>query len=630
MEGDFRAGQWLVQPQLNIISNTEEVVKLEPKVMEVLLCLAEQAGEVISKERLIQTVWADRFVTDEVLTTAVFELRKALRDEARNPRFIQTVPKRGYRFIAPISFDTPASLSPTEATLSDQKDIPPIKTSNVRWILATGALTALLILLLITFSTGDWWRGIKGKTVVPFRSVAVLPIKDLSVEQPHNTFADSITEALITDLARLTPLRVVSRTSVMPYRNSNQSTTDIARALGVDTIVEGSIFRAGDRVRITVQLIDASNDQHLWAESYERDGRDLLALQGEVARIIAEEIRANLALKERAIHSATRSISVEAREVYLKGRELWNRRTEEGLNKSLAQFEHATGLDPGYAEAYAGIADAYVMLVNHNHLRPEDAYPKAKAAALRAVQLDATLAESHASLGLVKLVCDWDLSGAEQEFKRAISLNPDYASARMWYSWHLWAAGHLDEALKEIRRAQELDPGSLALHLTAGDILFRLNRQDEAVEAYSKVLDINPSYMLAYKALGHCYHKKGMEREAGAAYTKAIELSGTVTFDELSKNFVWWSKSNDQRYLLNKMSVLLKQKYVRSSHIARIYLDLGERDRAFEWLERAYKERDVNLLFLRTEEGWNPIRHDPRFSNLVDRIGSAGLLSANN
>lgn len=615
MQGDFRAGQWLAQPKLNVISNTEETIRLEPKVMEVFVLLADRAGEVVSKEEMIRTVWADRFVTDEVLTTAIFELRKALGDEARKPRFIQTVPKRGYRLIATVSLDEHSLHSSIDAS-------PVIESSNRRWMLATGSLTLLLIVLLLTFNKSGHRSGLSDKiAATTIKSVAVLPIKDLSIESSQNSIADSITEALITDLARLTPLRVVSRTSVMQYRNAERPMTDIARELGVDAIVEGSIFRAGDRVRITVQLIDAESDQHLWAESYERDSRNLLALQGEVAHTIAEEIRANLDLKRRAADSVTRSVSSEAREAYLKGRHLWNTRTEEGLSKSLEQFEHAISLDPGYAEAFAGLADAYIMLVSHNHLRPEEAYPKAKAAALRAVQLDSHLASSQTSLGLVKLVYDWDWSGAEQQFKRALALDPDYASARLGYSWLLWAAGRLDEALTEARLTRQLDPASLATYLTEGDILYRLRRYDEAITAYSKILDIDPSYMLAYKALGHCYGKKGNQKEAESAYLKSIELSGTVQFEEMSRQFLQWSRTSDPRFLLDKMSFLLKQKYVRPSHIARIYLDLGEPDRAFEWLERAYQERDTNLLFLKTDEGWERLHADPRFSSLLARIG---------
>jgi tetratricopeptide (TPR) repeat protein len=409
----------------------------------------------------------------------------------------------------------------------------------------------------------------------------------------------------------------------MQYRNVDRPLPEIARELGVEAVVEGSIVRAGDRLRITVQLIDAVADRHLWAESYERPPQEMLALQTDVARAIAEEITANLVLKQQAIDSSSRSPSPEARESYFKARRLLETRTEDGMNRAVGYFDHAIKLDPHYAEAWSGLADSYGMLVLHNHLRPEDAYPKAKTAAFRAIQLDSQIAETHASLGLIKLIYDWDRSGAGREFSRAIALNPGYAPARLWRGWQLCASGQMQEALLEIKRAQELDPGSPSTHMAAGDLLYRMARYDDAIEAYRRVLEIDPSYWLAHKGLGHCYSKRGRKSDSEQSYMRAIQLSGGVQFAEISKRFLDWSRAKDPRFLLNKMSFLLKQKYIRSSHIARIYLDLGQPDLAFDWLERALQERDTNLLFLGTDDGWGVIRNDPRFISLLTRIGTA-------
>lgn len=478
MQGDFRLNEWLVQPQLNSISTNSKTLRLEPKVMGVLICLAGQAGEVVSKESLIQEVWAGRFVTDEVLTTAVFELRKALGDEARNPRFIQTIPKKGYRLIAPVSFEISASGK------DDEK------------------ISALVRLR-------RWWKPLAAGVVFSLL-IAVVVLKTGSAtlkEKPH----------------------------------------------------------------------------------------------------------------------APQQVNAEAYSEYLKGRNLWNDRTEEGLKRAIAHIERAIELDASFAPAYATLADFYHLMVSHNYLRPEESYPKAKEAALKALELDDRLAEAHAALAICLLVYDWNWADAETHFKLSVALDANCAQARNLYGQYLWAAGRLDEALAEAKRARELDPASISANMTAGDIFFRLHRYDEAMAAYESAVRINPTYFWGYKAIGHVYSKKAMMREAEASYRKAMELSGMPSFAEVSRDLVNWDKTGDARFLLNKMSFMLKQKYVRPTHIAWLYLDLGDKDRAFEWLERAYLERDGMLLFLKTEEGWERLRGDQRFIDLMNLVGP-GLL----
>ncbi len=478
MQDDFRLNEWLVQPQLNSISANGKTLRLEPKVMEVLICLVGRAGEVISKDSIIECVWADRFVTDEVLTTSVFELRKALGDEARNPRFIQTIPKKGYRLIAPVSFEISTSGD------DDEKSSPLMRLKR-------------------------WWKPLAAGMVFSLL-IAVVVLKT-----------------------------------------------------GFVTLKE----------------------------------------------------------KQRAPHQ----VNTEAYGEYLKGRNLWNDRTEEGLNRAIAHFKRAIELDASFALAYASLADFHHLLVSHNYLRPEEGYPKAKEAAMKALELDDRLAEAHAALAISLLVYDWNWADAENHFKLSVAFDADCAQAHNLYGQYLWAAGRLDEALTEANLARQLDPSSISAHMTAGDIFFRLHRYDEAMEVYESAVRINPSYFWGHKALGHVYRKKAMMKEAEASYRKAMELSGMPSFAEVSRGLANMAKTGDARFLLNKMSFMLKQKYVRPTHIAWLYLDLGDRDRVFEWLERAYIERDSILLFIRMEESWEPLRGDQRFIDLMNRVGPGPL-----
>ena len=633
MKSDFKLDHWLVQPQLNSISTDGIVNRLEPKVMEVLLSLAEQAGEVVSKEELMQKVWADRFVTDEVLTNSIFELRKALGDRARRPRFIQTIPKRGYRLIAPISFQTEEA---TETETRRHEDAatqgtgrldndpspgrlsPPRQQSRFMWI--AGVAAVLIILAALKW---DALRGLMaGETKREvIRSLAVLPLKNLSNDEAQDYFADGMTEALTASLARLLPLRVISRSSVMQYKSASKAMSDIGRELDVDAVVEGSVLRAGNRVRITVQLIRTSTDSHLWAESYERDSNDIIALHREVSQAIAHEIEISLELQEEADRAIARAIKPEAYEAYLKGRHLADGVKEEEIRGALVQFERAVAIAPDYAPAHAAMAGCHIWLVEHNHARPDEIYPQAKAAAMSAIQLDDSLVEAHTWMGIVKIFYDRDWEGAEKELRRALELNPNYAKGHLWYGEYLWAAGRMEESIAEIKRAQDLDPMSLEIHLTAGYLFYTLQRYDEAMREYRRALIVDPDYAMAHKGLSHCYLRKSMMAEAEAEYEKFKELSPAPQAVQIPPHLSKWVEREDTRTIIYAFSKVLNQKYVRPTHVARIYLDLGEPDRALYWLEKAYEERDSRLFFLKMDDDWNPLREDSRFIELMQRVG---------
>jgi serine/threonine protein kinase/Flp pilus assembly protein TadD len=457
------------------------------------------------------------------------------------------------------------------------------------------------------------------------QAVAILPLADLSEHAEPDYFADGMTEALITDLAKINALRVISRTSVMQYKGVQRPLPQIARELNVDAVVEGSVLRSGNRVRITAQLIHAASDEHLWAESYERDLRDVLSLQGEVARAIANEIQVKLTSQDQARLVSAHSVDPEAYQLYLKGRFYWNKRTEAGLKRGIEYFHQAIDLDPNYALAYAGIADCYSLLGwdLFGALPPREALPIAKAAAKKALETDDSLAEAHNSLAWTKLAFDWDWMGAEREFKRAIELNPGYAITHHWYAECLAGMGRYAEALAEIRQAQELDPLSLIISSIVGWVFYFDRRDDQAIAEFRKTLELDPNFWVAHWTLGRAYEQKAMFVEAIAEIQKAIDFSGgsPLSLAALGHTYAVWGRRAEAERVLNELKESSKQGYISPYGIAAIHAGLGEKDQAFIWLEKAYEERSGWLIWLRAEPISDPLRSDPRFQDLLRRIG---------
>ena len=496
-----------------------------------------------------------------------------------------------------------------------------------RWIVAASAaaIVALVAVLMAFNISGLRDRvltavGAQGRVPLPrIQSIAVLPLENLSRDPEQEYFADGMTDELITNLSKIASLKVISRTSVMQYKGAKKPLREIAQALGVDGVIEGSVFRAGDRVRITAQLIHAATDRHLWAESYERDLSDVMALQGEVSRAIAGEVKAALTPQEQARLANTRPVNPDAHEAYLKGRYYWNLRTEEGLKKSIEYFQQAIEKDPSYALAYAGLAGSYGVMATWNVMAPKEAYPRQKAAALKALEIDETLAEAHASLGLVREDYDWDWMGAEKEFKRAIELNPGYATAHQWYAEYLSEMGRYNEAIAEAKRAQELDPLSLIINADGGLVFFYARRYDEAIAQCRRTLELNAGFYPAHLYLGWAYEQKKRYAEAISEYQKAIALQqGNPTLAaHLARGYAAAGKRTEALNIISQLGQLSKGRYVSPYVIAQVYTALDDPDRAFQWLEKAYQERDSDLDELKTEPGFDSLRPDPRFQDLL-------------
>ena len=621
-------------------------IRLQEQPFQVLVILLERPGKIVNREELRQRLWpSDTFVDfDHSLNSAVKKLREALGDQPDNPRFVETLHRRGYRFVAPVegqpcASEVQADLQGLKQDPEERKAIPtpqsqPVaraawfkKRSALPWI-ATAAIF-VMVLAAFTANVGGWRDRLVGGSGTGsnpdhIHSLAVLPLANLSRDPGQDYFADGMTEALITDLAQIGSLRVISRTSVMHYKGTSKTLPEIGRELKVDVVVEGAAQTSGGRVRITAQLIRAADDRHLWAESYERDVRDVLALQDEVARTIANEIKVKLTPQEQGLLTSARPVNPQAHELYLKGRYYWNKRTPEALNKSLEYFRQAIDKDPSYALGYAGMADAYAMLGSGEYgiLPPKEAFPKAEAAAMKALELDSALAEPHATLGYSKDF-DWDWQGAEREFKQAIDLNPGYTTAHHWYALHLTTLGRNTEAIAEIRKAQSLDPLSLIISADVAWVFYFARRYEQEGEQARKTLEMDSNFAIAHMYLSYSYLHMGNHKEAVAEMKKAVDLSGGSL--PMVGNLAYIYALAGRRYeaikILNDLKARSKREFVSPDVLAQIYTGLGDKDHAIAWLEKGYEQRSDFTGLLKVLPELDPLRSDPRFEALVRRVG---------
>ncbi|HSZ02480.1 MAG TPA: tetratricopeptide repeat protein [Terriglobales bacterium] len=619
-------------------------IRVQQQPMKLLEILLERPGEVVTREELRRRVWTDESFGDfdQAVNIAIAKLRSALGDSAENPRFIETLPKRGYRFIADVSVvdadarpkrpqSTAGDLSTTEAgdnndnnnNNKDKLQAPgfaaPPKRRPPLWVIVALTLVLILPILFVLLRS-------RARTPAGIRSLAVLPLDNLSGDASQNYFADGMTDELITDLAQISALRVISRTSVMAYKGARKPLPQIARELNVDAVVEGTVLHSGDQVRITAQLIEASTDKHLWSRSYEGDFRDILALQNKVATEIADQIRINLTPQEQAALKNAKVVNPEAYESYLKGRYFWNKRTADGLKAALAYFNQAIEEDPKYAQAYSGLADTYALLGDWQYavMTPKEAFPKAKAAAIKALELDSALGEAHNSLAFVLDGFDWDFDAAGKEFRRAIELNPGYATAYHWYAWHLSLLGRYDDAIAEMRKAENLDPLSLIINADLAELLVLAHSYDESIQQSRKTIEMDPNFALAHNQLAQAYLQKHMYAEAVAELQKAVQLStGSPTcIANLARAYVLSGKRSEAEKLLSDLRKRSNPGYSNASEIAMIYASLGDTDQAMNWLEKGFEERFNPGVLLRP--GFDPLRSDSRFQNLVHRIGLPG------
>ncbi len=550
--------------------------KLQQQPFRLLAAMLERPSQVVTREELRSKLWpADMHLDFEhSLTKAVNKLREVLQDSAENPRFIETLRGCGYRFIGPVERRVRARPHPAEPER----------------------------------------RKIR---------LAVLPFRNLSGDPQQDYFSDGVTEEMILHLGQLYPqqLGVIASTSVMQYKRTNKGIREIARQLDVDYILEGSVRTANNRARITAQLVQAEDQFDLWAKSYERELTDVLTIQNDVA----EEVARSLALELLPSHPPppTAPIPLGALEAYLKGRDFWNKRSEESLKKGIQCFEQAIQRHPHYALAYAGLADCYLACTTWGYLAPREVFPKLKDAARKALQIDASLAEAHAALGMAIFNYDWDWPAAEREFQRAIELNPNYAAARQWYAWALIPLGRIQESLAEMRRAQELDPLSPIMRARMGVVLLYADQPDEAIQLCRNVIELAPDFFPTHTVLGLAYQQKRRFEEAIAELEMAAVLSegGAMVSALLAHAYAVSGRTADAEKTLEELDELSRRKYVSPYSVAVVYAGLGREDQALQWLEKAWECRDNGLIWLRVDRRCSGLRLERRFQDLLGRLG---------
>jgi TolB-like protein/DNA-binding winged helix-turn-helix (wHTH) protein/Flp pilus assembly protein TadD len=624
----LRFGAFEADVQTGELRKQGKRIRLQDQPFQLLVMLLEAPGQVVTRDELRSKLWPQTTVDfDHGLNKAISKIREALGDSPEHPRFVETVARRGYRFLADVSVvgDGRAKTVADDPEYEGSSASSPALTTKLQK--ATPSNLARLLfgfgLALVVASAISWVFYHEIYSAPAIRSLAVLPLENVSGDSSQDYFADGMTDALITRLAQISALRVISRTSVMTYKNVHRPLAEIARDLNVDAVVEGSVSRAEERIRVTAQLIDARNAKRLWSGSYDEDIRNALVLQSRVTRAIAGQIRATLNPQEQLTLAKSRTVDPDAYEAYLKGRFFWNKRTGEGLRTAIDYFKRAITIDPGYAEAYAGLADSYAVAGDWKYgvLPPLDAFSKATAAAAKAFALDASLGEAHASLAYALDLYGWDWDGAETEYKQAIQLNPGYATAHQWYSWHLFMVGRNDDALVELRRAESLDPLSLIINADIADALCVAHRYDEAVEQSEKTLKMDANFAVGHYELGQALVQKHMYDQAIGEFQRAIELSGhSGAFDSnLGYAYAVSGRKEEALKMVDELESRHPTNYSVQADIALIYVGLDDRDEAINRLNKAFDARFKASILRRP--AFDPLRSDPRFQDLLRRMG---------
>jgi len=600
-------------------------IRVQQQPLRLLEILLEHPGEVVTREELRSRIWPNENFGDfdQAVNVAIAKLRGALGDSADNPRYIETLPRRGYRFIADVAvINRPIDKMEFvhAGASSGKEDRAPHEVAGkaapkrLPWQHAWKTLGLALVLLILIVWIFRWRSRPPGNVLSSssVRSLAVLPLENLS-SNSEDYFADGMTDELITDLAQISALRVISRTSVMPYKGVRKPLPQIARELNVDAVVEGTVLHSGKQVRITAQLIRAPADKHLWAQSYEGDVSDTLALQKKVARAIVEQIRIKLTPQEDAVLENVKVVNPEAYENYLKGRYFWNKRTADGLKKASYYFNRAIEGDPNYSLPYTGLADIH-QLSDHPQLAREEVQ--------KALDLDDQLPEAHNSLARLLYLFNRDWEGADREFKRALELDHNYAPAHHWYSMYLAVEGRKEQALAEAEKASELDPLSPVVGANLAKILQEAGQNDKAIEQAKKTLDLEPDSAVTHAVLGVVYQDKRMYAEAITEYKRALQLGGPP--GEIRGLLGYAYAVSGNRTDAEKIIAELKALWPRHTHaaldLAVVFSGLGDKENALYWLEKAQEMHVSDLIGIRQDSHFVEVRSDPRFQALVQRV----------
>jgi TolB-like protein/DNA-binding winged helix-turn-helix (wHTH) protein/Tfp pilus assembly protein PilF len=626
MPAEVQAGKPRIDLSRYELSLDGRRVKLERQPMELLILLVKRKGQLVTREDIVGKLWGKSvFVdADQSINAAVRKIRSALRDDPAQPKYLETVVGKGYRFTGDVEVAGAPAIMPPGPSGGKTEPAAPFPTH----LLKRGLRVAGLLVVLLATATWIWsrWHQTRSRHS-EIHSLAVLPLANLSGDPSQDYFAQGMTDELITELAQIGSLRVISRTSVIRYQGTTKALPQIAKELRVDAIVEGSVVRSGDKLRITAQLIDANTDRHLWAESFERDVRDVLSVQREVADKVAGQVNATLSPAERAELARTPVVNSQAYDAYLRGRFFWNKWTEDGVRKGIGYFQQAIQTDPNYPLSYAGLAESYISLgdLGLGALRPREADAEAEAAALKAIALDDNLAEGHAALAMARLRYDRDLADVEKEFKRAIELNPSSANAHHWYSHYLLAVGRAQEAMAEGKRAYNLNPVDPEMGVHLQWLNYNFHHYDEVVEQGRRALELDSNFGEAHWFMGLAYEQQRMYKSAATELQTAVELSGRriLVLSSFGHFLAVSGNRGAALKILAELGELSKERYVPSYEQALIYIGLGDKTQALAELEEAYKEDSYWMLNLQNDPRLDPLRSDARFQDLVRRVGVA-------
>jgi TolB-like protein/DNA-binding winged helix-turn-helix (wHTH) protein len=631
----FRFGPYESRSRTRELYKHGSKLKVRPQPLQVLNLLLSRPGKMVTREELREQLWSlETFVDFEHgLNTSVKEIRAVLNDSVAEPRYIETLPRLGYRFIAHVEISEP----PVSVVASKpQAFLPSVIPSAVespsrqRWPLLAGlGLVFALLVGLVSYFHWSHTR-IRPQPVGGRVMLAVLPFQNLTGDPAQDYFSDGLTEEMIAQLGRLDPehLGVIARTSVMHYKHSDEALDQIARELGVQYVLEGSVRRDPDKVRVSAQLIQMKDQTHVWSQQYDRELSNLLTLQDEIAQHIASKILVTLdeskVVSGNAAHQPNLApATYEAFDLYLKGRYFWNKRTDRGFQQAADCFQQAVAKDPGYSRAYAGLADSYTLMSAYDVAPPRALIPKARAAALKALELDPNLAEAHVSLAMIAQNYDWDWQTAEKEFLRAISLDPNYATGHHWYAEHLALLGRFDDAFPEMQRARQLDPLSLIMQADNGAFLYFSRQYDPAIVQFRAVLDMEPNFPRA-NMIAFAYVQEGRYAQALADVEnwRRVDNSDWILSTQVYVNGRA-GHTTQARRAIDKLHSLDRTHLIDPLVFVGAYIGLGDKDQAFAWLDKSVANHSPGLTALKVDPIYDPLRNDPRFQVILRHIGLA-------
>ncbi len=629
----YTFGAFCVDPIKRLLLKEGQPIAVPAKAFDTLLVLLEYRGSVVERNELMAKLWPDTFVEEINLNVHISALRKALGESPTEHRYIVTVPRRGYSFVAEVARvetrSEPGSVLPSQLATADQATAesaaaPATSDLKISPTPATGrrqfALAAFVSLGLLAAFFFYLWRSSKPQSPSPSSAstLAVLPFKQLSAAADDH-LGLGMADALITKLSNLKSLTVRPTSAILEYETTDSDALRAGQTLGVDIVLEGKIQRDGERLRVTVQMLKVGDQSPMWAESFDESFTNIFAVQDSISRRVADAVSLKLNAEEKARLAKRYTDNTDAYQAYIRGRYFWNKRTSEGLDKAIEDFRKAIELDPAYALAYSGLADCYNLLSIFANSLSTESYPKGKAAALKALEIDESLAEAHCSLGYAKMRYDWDWAGAEAEFQRALELNPGYVTAHHWYGEYLMFHGRKEEALARTQRALEMDPFSIIINNDLAWVFFYTGDYDRCIEQADKTLEMDTEFIPARLVRALAYEEKGLYKEALAEYSYNII---TKQYWSRIAHLYAVSGNHQQARRILQQHMNSSQFSPRSSlPIAGVYAGLGEPEQAFEWLEKAYQQRQDLLVYLKIDPRFQVLANDDRFHDLLQRIG---------